>query len=353
MTTQPLSPPIFDGHNDVLLKLFRLGGTAAAPRFLSGLDGHLDAGKCRDGGMGGGFFAVFVPSPLDAEDEFALMTSSRYDLPLPEPIDWPAATRVALSQIATLLELERLGALTICTTAAQVRQCFADGRLAAVLHLEGAEAIDPDLHALDVFHRLGLRSLGPVWSRPNAFGHGVPFRYPSDGDTGPGLTSKGIDLVRKCDERGIIVDLSHITEAGFWDVAKHSARPLVATHSNAHALCPTARNLTDAQLRAIGESGGVVGVNFAVAFLREDGRMVDTDMNQIVRHLDYLVEKVGEDGVAFGSDFDGAIVPGELGSAAGLPRLRQVLIDHGYGAPLLEKLCNGNWLRIIELANGE
>src|SRR5690606_13379740 len=123
-----------------------------------------------------------------------------------------------------------------------IRKCMEDGTFAAILHLEGCEPIDENLDVLDVFYAAGLRSLGPVWSRHNAFGHGVPFAFPMSPDSAPGLTKAGFDLVRRCDELGVMIDLSHITEQGFWDVAKTSKNPLVATHSNAHALTPVARN---------------------------------------------------------------------------------------------------------------
>jgi membrane dipeptidase len=136
---------------------------------------------------------------------------------------------------------------------------------------------------LDLLYAAGLRSLGIVWSRPNAFGHGVPFKFPSSPDTGPGLTEAGRELVRACNERRILIDLSHLNEKGFWDVAGLSTAPLVATHSNAHSVCPHARNLTDRQLDAIRESGGMVGLNFATAFLRPDGSMnADTDRKSVV-----------------------------------------------------------------------
>ena len=131
--------------------------------------------------------------------------------------------------------------------------------LAAVAHLEGAEAVDPDLDSLELWHAAGLRSLGPVWSRPNAFAHGVPFAFPSSPDTGPGLTPAGRALVGRCAELGIAFDLSHLNEAGFWDVARLDRAPLIASHSGVHALCPASRNLTDEQLDAIGASGGLVG----------------------------------------------------------------------------------------------
>jgi len=346
--TNPIQPAVFDGHNDVLLKLYKAGGASQAESFVTGCDGHIDLEKARAGGFGGGFFAVYIPSPIDLDDKFEEMTKPQYDLPLPEPVELKEALPVALAQAAILFRLEQLGALKICRTAAEIRDCLNDGTLAAIFHIEGAEAIDPDLAALELFYRAGLRSLGPVWSRPTIFGHGVPFRFPGDGDTGPGLTDAGVRLVQRCDQLGIMVDLSHLNEAGFWDVARQSTKPLVATHSNAHAICPHARNLTDRQLAAISDSDGMVGVNFAVAFLRDDGRMLDTGLDQMLRHIDHLIEHLGETRVGLGSDFDGARVPSEIGTAAGLPNLRQAMIAHGYDDELLTRLCHANWLRVLE-----
>src|SRR5213076_3622570 len=132
----------------------------------------------------------------------------------------------------------------------------------AIVHFEGADPLAPDLSDLHRWYERGLRSVGLVWSRPNAFAEGVPFRFPSSPDTGPGLTAAGRDLVRACNRLGILVDLSHINEQGFWDVARLSAAPLVATHSAAHSLCPSTRNLTDKQLEAIKASEGMVGLTF-------------------------------------------------------------------------------------------
>ncbi|GGH24936.1 dipeptidase AC. Metallo peptidase. MEROPS family M19 [Cribrihabitans marinus] len=342
-------PAIIDGHNDVLLKLYRAGGPARAQGFLDGLDGALDLPKARTGGFGGGFFAVYVPSPTDREFKMEEMSKPKYDLPLPEPIDWEDAVPVVLSQAATLLELERAGALVVCRSAADMRAALQAGRLAAIFHIEGAEAIDPDLHMLDVLHAAGLRSLGPVWSRSTIFGHGVPFRYPSSPDIGAGLTDHGIRLVRRCNALGIMLDLSHLNEAGFWDVARHSDKPLVATHSNAHAICPHSRNLTDEQLRAIAESDGMVGVNFAAAFLRPDGQMnANVPISVMLDHLDHLMGILGEDRVGLGSDYDGAVVPQMLTTVADLPKLRQAMTERGYGDTLIAKLCHENWLRVLE-----
>ncbi len=342
-------PLIFDGHNDVLSKLASTGGVSEAGQFLSGLEGAIDLLKSKEGGFGGGFFAVWVPSPMDVDAKMEEMVQPRYDLPLPDQIDAEDAFPAALSQIAILLELERLGALSVARSVADIRDCLAQGRMAAIFHIEGAEAIDADLHSLDVFHAAGLRSLGPVWSRPNIFGHGVPFRYPSGPDTGPGLTDYGLRLVQRCNALGIMLDLSHLNEKGFWDVARYSDAPLVATHSNAHAICPHARNLTDDQLRTIAESDGMVGLNFAAAFLREDGRMLsDVPLTQVLKHLDHLIGILGEDRVGLGSDYDGAVVPDDVTDVSMLPRLRDAMETHGYGEELIKKLCHENWLRVLE-----
>ena len=268
----------------------------------------------------------------------------------PPAVDVVEAQRVVFAMAALLFRIEResQGRLRVCRTVGDIESCLADDVLAAVLHIEGAEAIDANFELLDVLYAAGLRSLGPVWSRPNAFGHGVPFRCPSSPDTGPGLTELGKALIGACNRLRILIDLSHLNERGFWDVAAISNAPLVATHSNAHAISPHSRNLTDRQLAAIRQSGGLVGVNFASSFLRPDGRQdKDTPLDLMIQHIEHMLEHAGEDGVGLGSDFDGATIPAELGDAAGLQNLVQAMRKRGFGEPLIEKLCFRNWLRVL------
>ena len=354
MNSQGLTP-FFDGHNDVLLRLFNRKGPDGPRAFLDGEGkGQLDLPMAVQGGFAGGLFAIFVPSPrnqVTTADSAAPVSGTAPGAPLPPPLDLATAQAAVLDMASILIRIEREanGRVRICRTVEDIRHCIEAGVLAAVLHIEGAEAIDPELAALDVLHQAGLRSLGPVWSRPNAFGHGVPFRCPSSPDIGPGLTDLGKELIRACNRLKILIDLSHLNERGFWDVAELSDAPLVATHSNAHALSPHSRNLTDRQLTAIRESNGMVGVNFAVSFLRSDGRQDrDTPTELIIDHVEHMLEQVGEDGVGFGSDFDGAMIPKGLGNAAGLPVLVEVMRARGYGQPLIEKLCFRNWLRVLE-----
>lgn len=342
--------PIFDGHNDVLLHLYRAGRHNEHLFFSRNDHGHIDMPRASEGGFGGGFFAVFVP-PATGDD---LPNTS--DPALPAPLELAYAQQTTLAMAALLFRLERAseGGLKVVRTAAELSQCIERGVIAAILHIEGAEAIDADLDALEVLYQAGLRSIGPVWSRSNMFAHGVPFKFPCSPDTGPGLTERGKELVRACNSLGIMLDLSHLNEQGFWDVARLSDAPLVATHSNAHAVCASTRNLTDRQLDAIKESDGMVGVNFGIAFLREDGgRDPDTSVDAIVRHIDYLIKRIGIDRVGFGSDFDGTTIPQPLGDVAGLPVLINALRMRGYDEASLRKIAHENWVRVLRKTWGQ
>ncbi len=330
---------VFDGHNDALTR-------CEPAQFAGGRDdGHLDAPRARAGGLQGGIFAIFTPTPGDDPPASPL---APYEEPLADPIPHADALAHATATAAKLFTLEALGVVRVVRGTADLDRAPSEGRIAAVLHLEGAEAIDPSLANLDAWYEAGLRSLGPVWSRPNAFGHGVPFRFPGSPDVGRGLTPHGERLVRRCNELGIVVDLSHLNEAGFWDVARISTAPLVASHSGAHALAASTRNLTDEQLDAIGTTGGLVGIVFAVGFLRADGAEdADTPLSRIVDHARYVAERIGVDHVGLGSDFDGARIPAPLGDAAGLPRLLDALRDGGFGADEVERIAWGNWRRVL------
>ncbi len=345
--------PIFDGHNDTLLRLPDRGGERS---FLARSEkGHLDLPRAREAGFSGGFFAIFVPSPtvdysVSPDPDLLIRTENGYEVKLADPIDFDYAYGFTNEVITSLFRLEEAaeGAVKVVRSVEELVDCLDQNVLAVVLHFEGAEAIDPQLHNLEAFYQLGLRSLGITWSRPNAFGWGVPFKYPASPNTGPGLTEAGKELVRACNELGVMLDLSHLNEQGFWDVAKLSDAPLVATHSAAHALTPRTRNLTDEQLEAIGDSNGVVGVTFSIYDLRSDGRLEgDVPLTDLVRHIDYIAQRIGIDHVAFGSDFDGATIPKEMGDVTGFPRLLASLREHGFDDAALRKLTHENWIRVL------
>ena len=328
---------VFDGHNDSLSRMWKSGPDAVGGFVGGDGEGHLDLPRARAGGLAGGCFAVFTCSPgEDAYDSGAYFAL----------VDQRRALKEALGQIALLQRLVRRseGAVRVARSVTEL-----DGAgLAVVLHVEGAEPIGPELDELEVLHAAGMRSLGLVWSRPNQFATGVPFAFPGSPDQGPGLTDAGRTLVRACGELRVLVDLSHLNARGFWDVAALSDAPLVASHCGAHALCPSPRNLTDDQLRAIGESGGLVGINFHVGFLRHDGADdADTPVALIARHAAHVADVAGVGAVALGSDFDGATMPAALGDVTGLPQVLETLRATGFSDADVERIAWGNWMRVL------
>jgi membrane dipeptidase len=362
MSSSP-TPTIFDGHNDTVLKFLREQVNDDPPRsfFERSETGHLDLPRAQEGGLGGGFFAIFVPNKLkrakkkkeevfpgeaDEDDSVPL----RYEFPLPEMVKRPYAQKTVITMMSQLFQWEDQseGKVKIVRNAAQLAYCLQNGIFAIIIHFEGAEAIDKSLDSLQVFYQAGLRSLGLVWSRPTRFGHGVPFSFPAAPDIGKGLTKAGKRLVKACNELGILVDMSHLNEKGFWDVAKISDAPLVCTHSGAYTCCPSPRNLLDKQLDALAGTGGVTGINFHKGFLREDGRSnKETSVTEIVRHAAYIADRIGVDHVALGSDFDGASMPKDLKDAAGLPKLIAAFGEHGFSEEEITKIAHGNWLRVL------
>jgi membrane dipeptidase len=335
--------PIFDGHNDTLTK-------DDHARFADGREGgHIDLPRMRAAGMRGGIFAIFSPSPPAPGDGAGTRAGSG-----PAPGSRPALEHAEAAAHATaaagrLFALERSGALRVARSIAEIDAAATDdGPPVAVLHLEGAEAIDPGLEALELWYAAGLRSLGPVWSRSNAFAHGVPFVFPSSPDTGPGLTEAGRELVRRCGELGIMVDLSHMNEAGFWDVARIGAGPLVASHSGVHAISAGTRNLTDRQLDEIAATDGLVGIVFSPGFLRPDfAEDPKTGLGLIAEHARYVADRIGVAHVALGSDFDGTTIPDALGDVTGLPVLLDELSGAGFSAGELADVAWNNWRRVL------
>ncbi|MEM6973198.1 MAG: dipeptidase [Pseudomonadota bacterium] len=370
----PPAVPVFDGHNDTILRveLAEMTGTRrdlaledqTPPGLAGGFRGRrldIDLPRARQAGMMGGFFAMFTPTgcarspantaPANGTDSIINDAAPKDEASLPaDVVDQARALAFTLRLMARLRQLERRhpDLVALVDGRSAIEAAGASGRLAMLPHIEGAECIDADLTALEVLHAAGLRSLGPVWSRPNIFGHGAPMSAQPEIEPMPGLTDAGRALVATCEAMGVMIDCSHLTEQGFWDVAAVSDQPLVATHSNVHAICPSARNLTDRQLDAIAERSGVVGLNFHVAFLRPDCRHNrDTGFDVMLRHLDHLIGRLGEEGVALGSDFDGCLLPREVGDVTGLPKLIEAMRAAGYGETLIRRIASENWLSLI------
>jgi membrane dipeptidase len=340
--------PVIDGHNDVLSHLQEQDAPDDA--LLDDDAATVTVPRAREGGFAAGMFAVLPPPPHFDE---MTRTAGGYDIPYSPQVPWEESARTVGTLAARLFRLLDAcdGAVRLIKNVDDLDACLAGEALGVVLHFEGAEPIDEDLDALEVWYAAGLRSLGPVRSRQNAFAHGVPFRYPSSPDTGPGLTDAGVKLIRRCAELGIAIDLSHLNAAGFWDVARHLDGPLIASHSCVNAICPTARNLTDDQLDAIASSGGLVGINFDVGSLRADGADDgDTPLSAIADHARYIADRCGVDHVALGSDFDGATMPHEVPDASAYQQVLAALEAAGFENDEVDRIAWKNWRRVLAAA---
>ncbi len=330
----PLSrdfPPIFDGHEDFITQIKGRGSRSAVmapPRdrdlLTESAIGHVDLPRAMRGGLGGCFTSIFLTNERAEYNAAAYAIAEMNDV----------------FRIADRSE----GRFRVCRTVSEVKQAWADDAFASVFMFEGADPISASLKELRVFYEAGLRLLAPTWSRSTLFAHGVAFH----GDLPQtGLTDLGRKLVHECNGLGIILDVSHINPAGFWDMIQESRDPIVATHSSVKAISPHVRNLDDEQIRAIANKGGTIGINFANLFLRPDMESADdTPLDVIVSHFDYIVNLVGEEHVSFGTDFDGTDVPAVVGDAAGLPVVMRALQAKGYSDTRLERIAHGNFLRV-------
>lgn len=229
---------------------------------------------------------------------FDLIVSAIFidDLFLPE-----MGLRRALGQISDLhKEIEESpGKFRICRTMSEAMQAKSAGETAIFLSLEGADPIQNDLGLLRIFYELGVRGLGLVWSRRNYAADGAFFKSQREGQKG-GLTPFGMELVEEAERLGMFVDVSHLNDEGFWDIAEISKNPILASHSNCRALAGTMRNLTDEQIKAVRKSGGVIGMNSVNLFADSD--KMDADVTDLVNHVDHIAGLAGIDYVGIGFD---------------------------------------------------
>ncbi len=348
-------PFVFDGHNDTLTSFFDAPPEKQRSFFEASTIGHIDLPRARQGSLAGGFFAIFTRPPSTSPESDPMygitFTDNGYILSERSPLDPAYIQRYtdSLIDFAYQLELQSDGQVKIVRSYQQLENTLNQSVFSMVLALEGAEAINADLSNLEAYYDKDIRSIGLVWSRPNAFGYGVPFRFPASPDIGPGLTAAGKELVKACNQLGILIDLAHLNEQGFRDVAALSTAPLVVTHADVYSICPSTRNLTDAQIDIIAQSGGVIGINFEAMNTHPLSSIEqNVPLTQITAHIDYIINRVGIDHVAFGSDFDGADMPNDLSDVRGLPKLLDTLRNNGYDEQSLEKIAYRNWLRVIK-----
>lgn len=314
---------VCDGHCDTLMRV--LEGKCQLDQRSA--EGHIDLPRLRDGGITAQVFAIFI------EDAYLPAGACRQTLRMLD---------------AFYGQLQQNGeSLLLALRAADVERAKAEDKVAAILGIEGAESLEGDLGLLRMFHRLGVRLLTVAWSRRNQAADGV-----YEVRTAGGLTRFGVQLVEECNKLGIILDISHLAPAGVQDVLKISSAPVVASHSNAYALCPNPRNLNDEQLVALADKGGVVGVTFVPAFITE--KREDASLERLLDHIDHIVSVVGIDHVGLGSDFDGFSPPPPVGleDVTCMPNITAGLVTRGYSPEDVGKVLGGNFLRVFRQVAG-
>ena len=303
---------LFDGHCDTILKCYLEGGG------LRRQTGHLDLERRRGKGRWAQFFATFG-SPED------MLGRSLWEVFLEEY----ALFRSEIDANADLV--------TFCRTGAEAEAAFAAGKTAAFLSAEGAELLDCDLEKLRMAHRMGVRIVNITWNHPNALS-GTNAEEPDRG-----LSEQGRAFVKTMGELGMLVDVSHLSDPGFWDVMEITHRPVVATHSNSRAVFPHPRNLTDEQFTAIINTNGVAGLNMYAGFLGDD-----PDFDTVVSHLEHFLVLGGENNVSMGGDWDGITsMPRGMNGIQDMEKLYEHLLRRNYSETLLEKVFYSNLMRVV------
>jgi membrane dipeptidase len=313
---------VIDGHCD------SIGDQLEQGRWLGDRSdkGHLDLPRMREGGVTAQFFACYVPMPFQRHG---------------------AATHAMerLDQLHLLAE-QLPDRFLIARRASDIVRAKTEGKIAAIAGLEGAEALDASIGLLRQFYRLGVRNLGLAWNHRNAACDGV-----AESRTNGGLTEFGVKVVEECNRLGMLIDVSHLAPAGVADVLAISQQPIIASHSNARVLCDHPRNLTDAQMDAIAQSGGVVGVTFVDAFLNRETPET-ASLDDVVAHLEYMLKRIGPDHVAIGSDFDGCTTPSDLPAIGAYPSITLKLAHRGHSPEVIRKILGENLLRVFATVCG-
>lgn len=307
---QPQKKLIIDAHCDTL--------SALKGQHLGHNHGHYDLQRMRKGGIRVQFFAVFV-SPVYKGRELVK----------------------ALEQIDLFYkELEREPGIEPVFNLAQLDHCLHTRKECAVLSVEGGEVLSGSIEVLRALYRLGVRCLTLTWNHRNELADGV-----KENSSKGGLTNFGVQVVNQMNVLGMLIDVSHLSENGFWDVLKVTQKPVIASHSNARAICDHPRNLTDEQIKAIASCGGVIGLNFVPAFV-DPGNPC---LSRLFDHIDHIVNLAGPDCLGLGSDFDGVdkTISG-LEDVSKIPSIYKGLVNRGYSEEVVEKILGKNFLQVIK-----
>jgi membrane dipeptidase len=319
---------VIDGHCDTLLG-WQIRETDMFPRSAQMQDrkGHIDLPRLRQGGVTAQNFACYLlPRFLPSQ-----------------------ATEQTLSMIDLFYRRvdEHPDAFCLATRADDILQAKEQGKVAGILSLEGAEGLQGSLATLRIMYRLGVRWIGLTWNHRNQAADGL-----GEQRTGGGLTEFGVKLVQEMNRLGMLVDIAHLAPAGVRDVFELCEGPVIASHANAHAVCPVPRNLNDEQLTKLAASGGVVGVTYVPGFITTEDEPATLDM--LLDHVDHIVCVAGIDHVGLGSDFDGFGGPPPTGleDVSCLPNVTAALQQRGYADDDILKILGGNWLRVLRQVIG-
>lgn len=320
---------VIDTHCDTLMKVvnswepyYQSMYNLAGPIDLSkeNPDLHLDIPRMKKGGLNLQFFAVYIEPRYKPSGALmrAMQGFDAFDQMLEKN---PEVVRVRSYQ-DTLKAKE-------------------NNSTAGLLAIEGGEALEGNLSVLRMLYKLGLRAIGLTWNQRNRIAEGI-----GDCVSGGGLTVFGRELIAEMNELGIIVDVSHLSPAGYWDVLKYSKKPIIASHSNARAICDHPRNLDDDQIKALAKNGGVMGMNFCLPFVKDKE---DVTIEDMLDHVDHIRDLVGVDHIGLGSDFDGiAAAPKGLENVTEIPNFTHGLVERGYSDEDIIKILGGNYLRILK-----
>lgn len=329
---------IADMHCDTIYEIYERRARGEECGFLSN-SLHIDLEKMKKGDYLLQNFALFVPKE-DVEGK----------MPLPE-----YALRLADVFFSELRKAP--DAIGIVKSYADIEENRKQGRMSAMLSMEEGAACEGKLEYLRTFYELGVRMFTFTWNYPNelAWSNRIHLTGLKAGacepETERGLTEKGFEFLEEMERLGMIPDVSHLGDKGIYDVIAHAKRPFVASHSNARAICGHVRNLTDEMIRGIAQKGGVIGMNFAPAFLREEaswGSPKAVSVTDVVRHIRHMIQIGGIDCVGLGSDLDGCRISFEIESAADMPLLVDALSGEGFTDGEIEKICWGNVLRLYK-----
>lgn len=305
---------IVDTHCDTITKIMESGDN------LQKNACHLDIERMKKYGSYVQFFAAFI-DPI---------YSQAYSM------------RRAVQIIDKLYEQVELYKedITLCCNYNDIMNAQANNRIAALLSIEGGEALQGDISALRMFYKLGVRSICLTWNHRNEIADGV-----KDASTNGGLTPFGRQVIREMNRLGMIIDVSHLSEKGFWDVIELSTSPIMASHSNTKRICSHARNLTDEQILAIKDNNGVIGINLYPVFLNDTGKADTTD---IIRHIEHICSLAGIEHVGIGADFDGIeYTPEDIKGVQDLQKIFKELVKLNYSEDYIEMIAGKNFMRLI------